>query len=225
MENRVDELFKNKLEHYASSPPEGAWARIEASLVKKNNPLVVWRVAAALLLMGSLLTALYWMQSDNDLRSNSSIVEKIERELAPKEIAMPAAKAEQQTATVEKQPSTRPQTKRIAKLVAQVDREVTVLEDQSPVEVLPVASELTVSPTTTPVVVAQTEKPIVLEITLAAIETVVTAQVEEKNSGLKKFFIKAKELKNGESGINLADFANRLFASNHKQDQDKNNLN
>jgi hypothetical protein len=93
------------------------------------------------------------------------------------------------------------------------------------VEVLPVASELTVSPTTTPVVVAQTEKPIVLEITLAAIETVVTAQVEEKNSGLKKFFIKAKELKNGESGINLADFANRLFASNHKQDQDKNNLN
>lgn len=225
MENRVDELFKNKLEHYASSPPAGAWARIEASLVKKNNPVVVWRVAAALLLMGSLLTALYWMQSDNDLRSNSSMVQKIEPQLAPKEIAMPAAKAEQQTATIEKQPNTRPKTKRIAKLVAQVGRQVTVLEDQPTVEVLTVASELTVSPTTAPVVAAQTEKPIVLEITLAPMETVVAAQVEEKNSGLKKFFIKAKELKNGESGINLADFANRLFASNHKQDQDKNNLN
>jgi hypothetical protein len=225
MENRVDELFKNKLEHYTSSPSAGAWARIEASLVKKNNPVVVWRIAAALLLMGSLLTALYWMQSDNDLRSNSSIVEKIEPELAPKEIAIPAAKAEQQNATIAKQPNTRPQTKRIAKLVAQVDREVTVLEDQPPVEVLTVASELTVSPTTAPVVAVQTEKPIVLEIKLAPIETIVTAQVEEKNSGLKKFFIKAKELKNGESGINLADFANRLFASNHKQDQDKNNLN
>jgi hypothetical protein len=56
-------------------------------------------------------------------------------------------------------------------------------------------------------------------------ETVVADQVEEKNSGLKKLFIKAKELKNGESGINLADFANRLFASNHKQDQEKDILN
>jgi hypothetical protein len=102
---------------------------------------------------------------------------------------------------------------------------VTVLEDQPPVEVLPVASELTVSPTTAPVVAAQTEKPIVLEITLAPMETVVADQVEEKNSGLKKLFIKAKELKNGESGINLADFANRLFASNHKQDQEKDILN
>jgi hypothetical protein len=225
MENRVDELFKNKLEHHTLSPTQNAWASIEVSLVKKNNPVVVWRVAAALLLMGSLLTAFYWMQSNNDLRSNSSIVEKIKPELAPKEIAIPAAKTEQQTTTNEKQPNTRPQTKRIAKLVAQVDREVTILEDQPPMEVLPVASELTVSPTTAPVVFAQTEKPIVLEITLAPIETIVTAQVEEKNSGLKKLFIKAKELKNGESGINLADFANRLFASNHKQDQDKNNLN
>lgn len=225
MENRVDELFKNKLKYYTSSPSADAWARIEASLIKKNNPVVVWRVAAALLLMGSLLTALYWMQSDNDLRSNSSIVQKIVPELAPKEIAMPAAKAEQKTATIEKQPNARLQTKRMATLVAQVDSEVTVLEHQPAVEVLTIENELTVSPTTALLVVAQTEKPIVLEITLAPMETVVTAQVEEKNSGLKKFFIKAKELKNGESGINLTNFANRLFASNHKQDQEKNNLN
>ena len=225
MENRVDELFKNKLEHYTSSPSAGAWAQIETSLVKKNNPVLVWRLAAALLLMGSLLTALYWVQGDNDLRSNPSIVQKIVPERAPKEIAMPAAKAEQQTATIEKRPNTRPQTKRMAKLVSQVDSEVTVLEDQPAAEVSTVANELTVSPTAAPLVVAQIEKPIVLEITLAPMEKVVTAQVEEKNSSLKKFFIKAQELKNGEGGINLADFANRLFASNHKQDQDKNNLN
>ncbi len=225
MENRVDELFRNKLEYYTSSPSAGTWARIETSLVKKNNPLSVWRVAAALVLMGCLLTALNWLLSDNDSRSNSSRVQKIEPKLAPKEIAMPVAKAEQKTATIEKQPNTQPQAKRMTLLAAQVNSEVTVLEDQPAAEVSTVANELTVSPTAAPLVTAQIEKPIVLEITLAPMEKVVTAQAEEKNSGLKKFFIKAQELKNGESGINLADFANRLFASNHKQDQDKNNLN
>lgn len=225
MENRVDELFRNKLEYYTSSPSAGTWARIEKSLVKKNNPVSVWRVAAALVLMGCLLTALNWLLSDNDSRSNSSRVQKIEPKLAPKEIAMPVAKAEQKTATIEKQPNTQPQTKRMTLLAAQVNSEVTVLEDQPAAEVSTVANELTVSPTAAPLVIAQIEKPIVLEITLAPVEKVVTAQAEEKNSGLKKFFIKAQELKNGESGINLADFANRLFASNHKQDQDKNNLN
>jgi hypothetical protein len=225
MENRIDELFRNKLEYYTSSPSAGTWARIETSLVKKNNPVSVWRVAAALVLMGCLLTALNWLLSDNDSRSNSSRVQKIEPKLAPKEIAMPVAKAEQKTATIEKQPNTQPQTKRMTKLAAQVNSEVTVLEDQPAAEVSTVANELSVSPTAAPLAVAQIEKPIVLEITLAPMEKVVTAQVEEKNSGLKKFFIKAQELKNGESGINLADFANRLFASNHKQDQDKNNLN
>lgn len=225
MENRVDELFRNKLEYYTSSPSAGTWARIETSLVKKNNPVSVWRVAAALVLMGCLLTALNWLLSDNDSRSNSSRVQKIEPKLAPKEIAMPVAKAEQKTATIEKQPNTQTQAKRMTLLAAQVNSEVTVLEDQPAAEVSTVANELTVSPTAAPLVIAQIEKPIVLEITLAPVEKVVTAQAEEKNSGLKKFFIKAQELKNGESRINLADFANRLFASNHKQDQDKNNLN
>ncbi len=225
MENRVDELFRNKLEYYTSSPSAGTWARIEKSLVKKNNPVSVWRVAAALVLMGCLLTALNWLLSDNDSRSNSSRVQKIEPKLAPKEIAMPVAKAEQKTATIEKQPNTQTQAKRMTLLAAQVNSEATVLEDQPAAEVSTVANELTVSPTAAPLVIAQIEKPIVLEITLAPVEKVVTAQAEEKNSGLKKFFIKAQELKNGESRINLADFANRLFASNHKQDQDKNNLN
>ncbi|MCA6380290.1 MAG: hypothetical protein IM574_12320 [Cytophagales bacterium] len=225
MENRVDELFRNKLEYYTSSPSAGTWARIETSLVKKNNPVSVWRVAAALVLMGCLLTALNWLLSDNDSRSNSSRVQKIEPKLAPKEIAMPVAKAEQKTATIEKQPNTQTQAKRMTLLAAQVNSEATVLEDQPAAEVSTVANELTVSPTAAPLVIAQIEKPIVLEITLAPVEKVVTAQAEEKNSGLKKFFIKAQELKNGESRINLADFANRLFASNHKQDQDKNNLN
>jgi hypothetical protein len=226
MENRLDELFKNKLEHHTFSPTQNAWARIEASLVKKNNPVVFWRLAAALLLMGCLLTALYWTTRDNNLNSNSSIVQKMEPvQLVPSETDKPKARVEEKKATTKTHQIARKQTKRVESKVTEVESEPTVILTASAEPVELTANEVNIESTTPTVAVTQTEKPIVLEFTLAPIETVVTAQTEEKNSGLKKFFIKAKELKNGESGINLADFANRLFASNHKQDQEKNILN
>jgi hypothetical protein len=226
MENRLDELFKDKLEHHTLSPTQNAWARIEASLVKKNNPVVFWRLAAALLLMGCLLTALYWTTRDNNLNSNSSIVQKMEPvQLVPIETDKPKVRVEEKKATTKTHQIARKQMKQVESQVTEVESEPTVILTTSTEPVELTANEVNIESTTPTVAITQPEKPIVLEITLAPIETIVTAQVEEKNSGLKKFFIKAKELKNGESGINLADFANRLFASNHKQDQDKNNLN
>jgi hypothetical protein len=226
MENRLDELFKNKLEYHTFSPSKNAWTSIEANLVKKNSPLVVWRLAAALLLMGCLLTALYWATRDNDLNRNSSIIQIIEPvQLAPTETEKPTIKVEEKKTTTKIDRTTVNQTNRVILQVVDVEVDPTVMLTATAETVEPTANEVTIPSTTSTLAVAQTEKPIVLEITLAPIETIVTAQVEEKNSGLKKFFIKAKELKNGESGINLADFANRLFASNHKQDQDKNNPN
>ncbi|NOS56336.1 MAG: hypothetical protein HOP37_08790 [Cyclobacteriaceae bacterium] len=226
MENRLDELFKNKLEHHVFSPSQNVWTSIEANLVKKNSPLVVWRLAAALLLMGCLLTALYWTTRDNNLNSNSSIVQTIEPvQIVPIETEKQKAKVEEKKATTKIHRTALTQTKRVESQVTEVESEPTVILTASAEPVELTANEVNIESTTPTVTVTQTEKPIVLEFTLAPIETVVTAQTEEKNSGLKKFFIKAKELKNGESGINLADFANRLFASNHKQDQEKNILN
>lgn len=226
MENRLDELFKDKLGHHTFAPPQNAWASIEANLIKKNSPVFVWRLAAALLLMGCLLTALYWTTRDNNLNSNSSIVQKMEPvQLVPSETDKPKARVEEKKATTKTHQIARKQTKRVESQVIEVESDPTVILTASTEPVELTANEVNIASTTSTLAVAQTEKPIVLEITLAPIETIVTAQVEEKNSGLKKLFIKAKELKNGESGINLADFANRLFASNHKQDQDKNNLN
>jgi hypothetical protein len=188
--------------------------------------VVFWRLAAALLLMGCLLTALYWTTRDNNLNSNSSIVQKMEPvQLVPSETDKPKARVEEKKETTKTHQIARKQTKRVESQVTEVESDPTVILTASTEPVELTANEVNIASTTPTVAVAQTEKPIVLEFTLAPIETVVTAQTEEKNSGLKKFFIKAKELKNGESGINLADFANRLFASNHKQDQEKNILN
>ncbi|MCX8489804.1 MAG: hypothetical protein ORN54_01920 [Cyclobacteriaceae bacterium] len=195
-------------------------------MVKKNSPVFVWRLAAALLLIGCLLTTLYWKTRDNDLNRNSSIVQTIETvQLAPIETEKPTAKAEEKKTTTKFYRNSKKQMKQVTPQVANVAIEPTAMPITSTEPVERTANELTVLSTTPTLAVAQIEKPIVLEITLAPMETIITAQVEEKNSGLKKFFIKAKELKNGESGINLADFANRLFASSHKQGQDKNNLN
>jgi hypothetical protein len=193
MENRVDELFKNKLEHYASSPPLGAWARIEASLVKKNSPLVVWRLAAALLLMGCLLTALYWATRDNDLNRNSSIIQIIEPvQLAPTETEKPTIKVEEKKTTTKIDRTTVNQTNRVILQVVDVEVDPTVMLTATAETVEPTANEVTIPSTTSTLAVAQTEKPIVLEITLAPIETIVTAQVEEKNSGLRNSSSKLK---------------------------------
>jgi hypothetical protein len=75
--------------------------------------------------------------------------------------------------------------------------------------------------------VTKAEKPIVIEFTLEAITTD-TQQVaqasEEKNTGLKKIFDKALELKNGESDFgSLRDAKNELFALDFRKDKTKRN--
>ena len=54
MENKLDSLFKKKLEEHSLPPREDAWARVEANLPKKNN-VIAWRIAAAILFAGALI--------------------------------------------------------------------------------------------------------------------------------------------------------------------------
>ncbi|HLZ15848.1 MAG TPA: hypothetical protein VKQ08_02365, partial [Cyclobacteriaceae bacterium] len=66
--NKVDHFFRDKLENHALPPPEEAWAKIEASLSKKNN-VAVWRVAAAILVAGALISILIWSQRSSEKKS------------------------------------------------------------------------------------------------------------------------------------------------------------
>lgn len=62
MENKLDKLFRDKLEHHAMEPSEQAWKKVAAGFSKKNpltsnegierSMVIVWRVAAAVALIG-----------------------------------------------------------------------------------------------------------------------------------------------------------------------------
>lgn len=66
--DRIDQFFKNKLDDHTIAPSENAWSRVEAGLSKKNN-VVLWRWAAAVLLMGALISVGYWsLKEDSNER-------------------------------------------------------------------------------------------------------------------------------------------------------------
>src|SRR5258707_4949475 len=89
--DRVDQFFKNKLEDHTIAPSENAWAKVEEGLSKKNN-VVLWRWAAAVLMMGALITIIYQLRKENNqpvlaeknLPAGKAGIEK-EKSIAPAE--------------------------------------------------------------------------------------------------------------------------------------------
>jgi len=75
MQNKIDQFFKDKLEEHLLSPSEEAWARVEVSLSKKNN-VAVWRIAAAILITGALISVIIWSQHDNKNRDQILAIKK-----------------------------------------------------------------------------------------------------------------------------------------------------
>jgi len=76
--DRLDQFFKNKLDDHAIAPSENAWAKVESGLSKKNN-VVVWRLAAAVLLMGALVTIIYWSLKSTENEQPALAQKKIEK--------------------------------------------------------------------------------------------------------------------------------------------------
>src|ERR1044071_355585 len=77
MSNKLDKLFKEKLEEHSLQPTAQAWERVEAHLGKKNK-MVLWvRVAAAVMLLGVLtFVGINWSNST----SEEEIAKKIEKQ-------------------------------------------------------------------------------------------------------------------------------------------------
>ncbi len=228
MENRIDELFKSKLEHYSTLPSTIAWQKIELNLIKKSSPINWLRIAAVFFLFGCLITALYWMQTNQSNKIAPSLSQQKEKVDPPKLISEETkTRQEKNSATTFK--SSQFQNK-IAKRIPQSIPVLKKIEDVSSVKIEEAKQEKTEElmipvPEVAKIEVTSVtiEKPIVLEFTLSPVESVVFTKIETKNSGLQKFFTKAKEIKNGEGGIDLAELTSKLFASNHKQD--KTNIN
>ncbi len=225
MKNLIDQLFKEKLEHHAQPAPGGAWSKIEASLPKKNNIIVWWRLAAVFLLFGMLVSAIYWLQSNDKENTQPVLTEKeIELPKSDKKKDLPIEKGgvSQEKKSIAKSSKSNPVARKAEIRKTQLAEEK-IEAPKLLTEKTEVITEFVLQPVQETMTVAKAEKPIVLEFTLEPIEAHVVAQAEEKNRGLKKLWATAKDLKNGESTFDLQEFKENLFAHNTKKDKIKNN--
>jgi hypothetical protein len=237
--DRLDQFFKNKLDDHTIAPSENAWTKVEAGLSKKNS-VVAWRIAAAILITGALITTIYLSkrtESDQPVLAQK----KIEKE-APKttvadqsktteqKIELPSAQSKSTKKSSVKsvvQPTVIPSEEFQKKETIAVNQVVKVNEDTNPV--IAVEEKLKVEATTKATVASSQQKPIKLEFTLEdlpSVETVATTS-EVKNTGLKKVLELAREMKEGEGPLtSLKEKKNELFArTSSREKKEVNKLN
>ncbi len=238
MENQMDKLFKDKLESHSLPPSEEAWTKVEAKLSKKNN-VIAWRIAAAVLLMGAFLSLFYWSQKsektvqliiavkpsqkENKLaqaaQGNSSKKdEPLQTEVKGKEKTSNKVVGKKESSSlVAEQPTQKEENIKTQSIIEErKENAVAVVNETKPEE------KLITQATSANKVASTTQKPIKLEFTLDNItseEKIVATNNEVKNSGLKKVWELAREVKNGEGPIR--EIKNELFALNFKKNKNQ----
>lgn len=231
----MDSLFKKKLDEHQLPPREDAWARVESNLSKKNN-FFAWRIAAAILIAGALITTGVWMMRKDE---KPTLVKKSESN-KPSTTADSVAAKKKTPGTPDqkekkesnegftasrknystKKRNVAPAEKKEESLIPALNKEEETSVKEIAVVDQNLKSDATVAAQTTSSV---KEKPIVLEFTLeeVAAETAV-AKTETKNSGLKKMLDAARQIKNGEGPVNqLLEKKDELFALNFKKEKQK----
>lgn len=93
MNQQPDKLFREKLEGFHKPAPTAAWNKIEAGLQKKNNKVIWFRVAAALLLI-AVAAFLIWT-------TQSAPAEQVANKAKSKKIVEPAKQSQDQPAAPE----------------------------------------------------------------------------------------------------------------------------
>ena len=228
MKNNIDQFFKDKLESHTLPPAEEAWTKVEANLSKKNN-FVVWRIAAAILIAGALVSVIIWLQQGVDNKPSSVVANN-----SPKDHTIKVTPAPQ-VYSIEKKAEVRSLAKKssVNPVVSpptenkshQEELQETIVEPKENAIALVnenVQEEKINSKATPPTTIASThQKPIKLEFTLEdfSSEQPVATVNEEKSSGLKKVWNLAREVKNGDGPVH--EIKNELFALNFKKNKNQ----
>jgi hypothetical protein len=229
MENKIDQFFKGKLDGHMLPPSEEAWAKVEAGLSKKNN-VAVWRIAAAVLITGALVSVIIWPQPKTE--NSQPVVAETQSPTARPSKEKPLVSKSQRNA-IAASPK---------KAVTMPIQPTVVVKEQHMDEIkagesLPIENKLSSAAesvavmeknnieenkkleATRPVVIASTkQKPIKLEFTLEDFSSEPVATVsEQKSSGLKKVWELAREVKNGDGPVR--EIKNELFAFNFRKNK------
>ncbi len=220
--DKLDDLFKRKLEDLTLEPSGDAWIKLNDNLSKKNKGFAWFSAVAAMLLIGLLVTTIVLLDNRESkqyvsvqsklLPAESSVENKLMgdslgKPLLTETILITKAKKESK--------SVNPTTVNPASLQVMVKE----IEDEPLVaEILPmeVIAETTIK-----------KQPIIIEYRLESIlpqkkETPLVAEVVEKKNGLQKALEFAREAKNSDSPLGeIRKAKNDLFALNFKKDKQK----
>ena len=213
MENKIDKLFRDKLENHSMQPSANTWEKVAAGLPKKNNTLVwAWRMAAAVALFGIVGALIF-----NSLQPGKST--EMAKDYTPKvEAATPVDSNKQETKS-EKVKKTIPQLEQPVahkKVTEQTQKDVYNLSDtQGVAEVSQEIIKEKIEPVTETIVTSQEfavakveetqpkivqQKTRVLVYSLAAVES----KPEEEPVKVKPFqrmLTFAKDVKGGETTL------------------------
>jgi hypothetical protein len=216
MSNKVDKLFKEKLEEHSIQPSAQAWEKVEAHLGKKNRMVLWLRVAAAIAVMGLLtFVALNWNKGYEEPKQ-----ELVKKEEPVKEKSAPPIAEKEKPKEITK--------KKIQPNVIMP----AIIEKQEQVEQVAIVQEPEPGTLNTELQTLNTEpqtlntKGITLTYSLPPIkkqespaEPVVA---EEKKTPLERVLHIAKEVKNGDNALgDLREAKDQIFALDFKKDKDK----
>ena len=260
MENKIDQFFKDKLGGHTLPPSEDAWTKVEANTSKKNS-IVGWRIAAAILITGALISVIAWSQLDsknNELilaakkSKNNSSKENPAPQISQVEKKTNSNPPKSELSLTSKKPSVKslpPSPRFVSRQTEsksnqkESDENKTwsvktpstakvVDENKSPftaafVETSAVKKasrdkeKLNTEATPSATIASTKRKPIKLEFTLEefSIEQPVATVSEEKNSGLKRVWNLALEVKNGDGPVH--EMKNELFAFSFKKNKNQ----
>ena len=219
--NKIDGIFKKKLEDLALEPRSEAWVKLEAKLSKKNSGLIWFRSAAALLLMGLLITSIIWLQRDE----NQQVAEQL-KNVNPSKISKENKLKDTLSQSTPREANKITEAKRKSNSIkAKTINPSTVPPTVKEIEPEPPKIEILSTETVAEVTIK--EKPIVIEYTLESIipqkkEAPIVAENDEKKKGLQKALDFAREAKNSDSPLGgIRQAKDDLFALNFKKDKQK----
>ncbi len=229
--NKMDELFKNKLENHSLPPSAEAWEKVERQLEKKSKPVIWWRAAAAILLVGALLGISYWWTGEEAGTPTIAEQKKVDSkpEAKTEQTQTPEIDATKKSTEITKkqlqQSIQTPLAKSNPTKVTDKKMEVAHVNENSAQNKDNRAAETTISPMATELpmetmpaiasTVSQTkEKPIVLEFKLEPVTTEMVVAAKQEKKGIKTILT---DLKNGETNINFHTLKENLLAFNSKK--------
>ncbi|HEX8061253.1 MAG TPA: hypothetical protein VF473_09980 [Cyclobacteriaceae bacterium] len=228
MSNKVDKLFKDKLEGDSLQPSAQAWDKVEAHLGKKNKMVLWLRVAAALMLLGLLMfVGVNWTGGN----SEREIVRSQKPEVRSKDPEVRSQKPEGGSgeAVVEEPKVNRKQNTPI--VIPVLDQPL-----EQPVEQLAIVPEPAVElqlnnklqPTdvetqpTTHSPQPTTQKGITLTYSLPAVkkqEAPAEPMIAQKKTGFERVMEIAKEVKSGDALGELRQAKDDIFALDFRKDK------